>query len=237
MPLNKPEMPTELEMLKKEYHAFINAVSHDYSSALRHIENFSHLILDDLDNPNEEIQKYMGFVDQSIKKIHDMQNALLSLARLETNKDHWVHVNCNTVLEDILPLLTEDFSPDTYTIDLNDLPTVFGDPHLIKVALFHLLHNAFQYHLPESKSKNITLFSDPHDASGTLCIKDNGIGFDEKYASDVFNIFKRLRAQEYDGIGAGLTIARKIAQLHGGRIWVDPKPGAGSTFFLSFQNQ
>jgi light-regulated signal transduction histidine kinase (bacteriophytochrome) len=125
------------------------------------------------------------------------------------------------------------------TVELEHLPPVEGDASLLEQVLVNLLSNAFKFtrHKADACIRMGTLAApsgtDPAVTERIYFIRDNGAGFDMKYAGKLFGVFQRLHAQEqFEGTGVGLSIVQRVLQRHGGRIWAESAPGQGAAFYF-----
>jgi light-regulated signal transduction histidine kinase (bacteriophytochrome) len=124
-------------------------------------------------------------------------------------------------------------------IIVGDLPTCFADPSLLKQVWMNLLSNALKY-TSRRKESRIEVGGKPDNPEGysLYFVKDNGVGFDMRYAQKLFGVFQRLHpAEEYEGTGVGLAIVQRIVERHGGRVWAESQPDQGATFFFTLPNQ
>jgi signal transduction histidine kinase len=141
-------------------------------------------------------------------------------------------VALSAVLADVLAIYARALEETSAVVDVrSELPEVPGNaPHLSHV-LQNLISNAIKYRkLDEPLHLEIT--SERQGRYWLIGFRDNGIGFEPRYAEQIFGLFKRLHTGDYPGSGLGLAIARRIASAHGGRIWAESEPGAGASFYL-----
>ena len=118
-------------------------------------------------------------------------------------------------------------------ISLADLPAAWGDPVLIKQVFFNLLDNALKY-TRKCEVAHIEIGFFMHDGQNAYFVRDNGVGFDMKYAGKLFDVFQRLHpATEFEGAGIGLANVRRIVLRHGGKVWADASVGQGATFYFT----
>jgi light-regulated signal transduction histidine kinase (bacteriophytochrome) len=159
-------------------------------------------------------------------------NDLLTYSRVHSQRKQVAPTDCELVLSHTLMGLQMAIQESAVKISHDPLPTVFGDDVQLTQLFQNLIGNAIKFrsgdapmvHIGCERRENDWLFS----------VRDNGIGFDPKYAERIFIIFQRLHTrEEYPGTGMGLAICKKIIERHGGRIWAESHPGAGSTFYFS----
>jgi light-regulated signal transduction histidine kinase (bacteriophytochrome) len=142
-------------------------------------------------------------------------------------------VQLTPLVEDVIGQLRASTTGRTIDWQLDELPTVDGDPVLLKLALGHLLSNAVKFTRQRDRA---TIHVRPVESDGQigLAVEDNGVGFKMTYAGKLFGLFQRLhRADEFEGNGAGLAIVQRVAHKHGGRVWAEAEPDKGATFYLT----
>ena len=219
------------EIIQKEYDEFVYAVSHDFQAPLRHIKNFLHLLFEDKENLSEEEQQYLKHINEAVDKAYAMQSALLKLSRIKTDPETWTDID----LHDIACKAIKHNDQGAQFKIQSKLPQIKGDSELISTLLRLLFDNALKFHDKNSNIKSITISSEKSATEYLFAIQDNGIGIDPKFEDDIFKIFRQLHPNDFDGIGYGLTIAKKIIELHNGHIWLDTdnKKEEGTTIRFS----
>jgi len=149
-------------------------------------------------------------------------------------------VQCEEVIHQVLDDLKAVIEESGATITLPDrpLPTVRGDKTQVTQLFQNLIANAIKFRSEEPPAVHIGAACDVAHNEWQISVRDNGIGFDIKYAGKIFTIFQRLHTQEeYPGTGMGLALCKKIVERHGGRIWVESELGKGSTFYFTLPLQ
>jgi chemotaxis family two-component system sensor kinase Cph1 len=247
----------ELERSNQELDSFAYVASHDLKEPLRGIHNYSKLLLKDYAEALDETGKNrLQTLVRLTRRMESLIDALLKFSRLGQAELNLQPTDLNPLVDQVLKDLHISY-PDKHP-DIRiprSLPTVACDPVLINEVLTNLLSNAFKYNdkaeqwieigfiednreLETGRREGLSSDSqDPISPSYTFYIRDNGIGIRERHLEVVFRLFKRLHEQNLygGGTGAGLTIARKIIERHGGQIWVESTYGEGSTFFFTLQ--
>ena len=155
--------------------------------------------------------------------------------------DPFVAVDLEEITREVVEDLEVRLRQSGGEIHWNGLPTIEADPTQMRQLLQNLLHNALKFRRPEVAPR-VDIGAQLLDATGektyALTVRDNGIGFESKYADRIFTIFQRLHGRdEYEGTGVGLTICRKIAERHRGHIKADSTPGEGTTFTVTLPAQ
>jgi light-regulated signal transduction histidine kinase (bacteriophytochrome) len=144
-------------------------------------------------------------------------------------------VDLNVLVRDVQQELTADLIGRQVIWRLGDLPVVDGDPSLLRQVFVNLLSNALKYSATRTSSHievGSTVDETAHEF--TIFVRDNGAGFDMRYAHKLFGVFQRLHStDEFEGTGIGLANIRRIVQRHGGRTWAEGAVDSGATFFFS----
>lgn len=227
----------ELETANKDLESFSYSVSHDLRAPLRIIHGYSSILhrrLNDKLNENDKElwQEMMGNVKQMNQLIDDLLHfSRLGRAALQTREADMRSI-VNTAIEEV-----KNGSGDfNFEILFNEPQYTNCDSSLMKQVWVNLLSNAVKY---SSKTANpkIEIGSTSENNVITYYVKDNGAGFDMKYADKLFGVFQRLhKASEYEGTGVGLALTDRIVRKHGGKIWADAKVDEGATFFFNIAN-
>ena len=222
---------TELERKNREIQQFAYAASHDLQEPLRSISNFSSLLAKKLEKyPDEEINKYMSLVSGGANRMSNLIFDLLEYSRIGKDMSKSV-TDCNELVHEILVDLSAIIEESGASFHIKKLPVV--NCHDLKSVLQNLIINAIKF-----KKKYVPPVIDI-SASDTgkeflFAIKDNGIGIEKDYYERIFIIFQRLHLRtEYAGTGIGLSLTRKINEMHNGKIWVESEFGEGSTFYFT----
>jgi light-regulated signal transduction histidine kinase (bacteriophytochrome) len=163
--------------------------------------------------------------------VHD----LLAFARLSRQPLRKRPVSSGRLVKECLEELCRDREGHRVAVQIGELSPCWADPALLKQVWFNLLSNAFKY-TGKRQSAVIEIACRPANEPGEIVywVKDNGAGFDMRYAHKLFGVFQRLhRAEEYAGTGVGLAIVQRIVHRHGGRVWAEGQPDQGATFYFA----
>ncbi|MEM7032531.1 MAG: ATP-binding protein [Chloroflexota bacterium] len=211
---------------------FAAKISHDLHTPLRTIAGFSKLLADRYKGQlDTQADGYIDFILSSTNQMQAHVSDLLAYARLEQTAKAWTQLDCEAVLAGVLQRLDGPIERTQANISHSALPTILAEPILFPLLLHHLLDNALKFHSDQAPDIHISVTSTDQPAGWVFTIQDNGIGFDNKFATDIFQVFRRLHtADAYPGTGMGLTVCKKIVTLHGGQIWAEATPNAGATF-------
>lgn len=223
----------ELAAANRELEAFAYSVSHDLRAPLRAIDGFSQALLEDygerLDGPGLD---YLRRVRAASQRMAALIDDLLQLSRLTRAPLQPRVVDLSSMAREILSELQEQ-QPDRFVqVDIQPGMQVWGDPGLLRTALQNLLDNAWKYTSKNAYAR-IEVGCDQTDGDTVFYVRDNGAGFDMRYADKLFGPFQRLHhPSEYEGTGIGLATVQRIIHRHGGRIWAESSPGQGATFYF-----
>jgi PAS domain S-box-containing protein len=225
----------QLEAANKELEAFAYSVSHDLRAPLRHIDGFIELLQKNSGTAlDEQGRHYMDTISNAAKKMERLIDDLLSFSRMGRQAMEFQQVSLRDLVRDVI----QDLAPDTTgrTIDwrIGDLPAVQGDASMLRIVLGNLIANAVKFTRSRQAAK-IEIGSQPgQNADTVIFMRDNGVGFDMKYAHKLFGVFQRLhRADEFEGTGIGLAIVRRVIARHGGRTWAEGELDQGAVFYFS----
>ncbi len=219
-----------------ELEAFESSVSHDLRAPLRAVMGFSQRLIDTYAAQLPEGAR--DFLDQILDgagKMGRLIDALLEFSRLGKKSLALEPVDVGRMWREILAQMTPETGGRPIDVTIGDLPPCHADPTLLRQVLVNLLENALKYSRTRDRSViEISAVAQPDGASPVYSIRDNGVGFDMKYADKLFTLFQRLHdARDFEGTGVGLTTSLRIIEKHRGRIWAVSAPHAGATFFFT----
>jgi len=234
-----------LKQMNEELDQFAYMASHDLQEPLRKIQVFSDKILKN-NNFDADSEKYFGKIINSSKRMQNLINNLLDFSRHTVSSNDFKKTPLKDLVKNALTELEVEIEKSNAKIHYDDLPIVSAIPGLMQQLFYNLFSNAIKFRKP-SEDLIIDIRSekmDPEELSGfpkfntnknfyKITVKDNGIGFDDKYAEDIFRVFKRLHSyQEFEGTGVGLSICKKIVEKHNGFIKAESEIDKGSTFVI-----
>ena len=232
--VHEREVANQLEAANKELEAFSYSVSHDLKAPVRAIEGFSRrLVAKHAANLDTEGIRLLNVVCTNTKRMNQLIDDLLAFSRLGQQQIRKSVIDLSVLTKHIFQQFLDQAPERDLQLTVNDLPLVLGDPNLIKQVMVNLLANAIKYTRP-GKPAVIEVGGRSEGSETFYYIKDNGIGFDERYAHKIFGTFERLHsADEYEGTGIGLAIVKRIIERHGGRVWAEGKLNDGATFYFA----
>ncbi len=225
---------SDLERAYKELESFNYSVSHDLRAPLRAMEGFSRIVLKDFAPllPTEA-QRYLTLVNRNAEQMSHLIDELLRFSRLSRQP----LIRRPTNPQELVRLALLDLQTYTAGRDIEfqvaAMPECLCDPTLYKQVYVNLLSNAIKFTALRPRAK-IQIGWQQENAEQVYFVRDNGVGFDMKYAGKLFGVFQRLHnSSEYEGSGVGLAIVQRIVQRHGGRVWAQAEPGQGATFYFT----
>jgi PAS domain S-box-containing protein len=223
----------DLERSNKELEQFAYVASHDLQEPLRMVSSYMQLIAKryqgKLDSNADEFIAYA--VDGAVR-MQRMINDLLAFSRLGTRGKPFQPTDTETVLNDVLENLKLAIEENHALVTHDPLPTVMAEESQLAQVFQNLIGNALKFHGEEPPRVHVS--ARKTSAVWEFSVRDNGIGIDPQFFERIFLIFQRLSTRaEHPGSGIGLAICKKIVERHGGRIWIESKPGQGATFFFT----
>ena len=229
---------SDLEAANRELEAFSYSVSHDLHAPLRAIDGFANLALKN-DGPQlpADGRRRLQIIRESAQRMGMLINDLLRFSRLGRQPLTKSAVDMGRLARESYEDV-RSAQPDRHVaFQIADLPMCEGDPSLLKQVWINLLSNAIKY-TRGCASPAIEVGCRREGGCDVYFVRDNGAGFDMRYANKLFAVFQRLhRAEEFEGTGAGLAIVHRIIQRHGGRIWAEARVGEGATFFFTLDGE
>lgn len=225
---------SELESSNNALEQFAAAAAHDLKAPLRHISQYARLLATDFgDGLSQEAEDCVAQISKSAASMQTMVTSLLQLAQLQIGGSHWrfERFNLGAAIADACTHLGHG----DLEVEHGPLPDVTGARVLLVQLFQNLLDNAFKYR--NGAAVKVSIDAESEIDTVTVSVTDNGIGIDSQYADIIFSAFKRVTpARDSEGVGMGLTLCRRIIELHGGRIWLDTDHASGSRFHFTLRS-
>jgi signal transduction histidine kinase len=230
------ERTRELEIANGELEAFSYSVAHDLRAPLRGIAGFSRTVIEDYaDRLPADGVGHLTRIEAGAQRMALLIDDLLDLARVSRAQLRSSRVDLSAMARTAIARLQAEQPVRNVEIVVEDGLVAQADPGLLDIALTNLLDNAWKFTGKRARAR-IELAACADQRPRTFFIRDNGAGFEAKYAAKLFGVFERLHpANEFEGTGIGLAIARRIIDRHGGRIWAESTVGEGATFFFTLE--
>lgn len=227
----------ELMLSNEELQAFAYSVSHDLQEPLRTIGLYAQMLERRFPLGSKEANEHLNTIRGNALRMQQMLQQLLLLSRVSRSEVRKVTVPLQDVLATVLQDLGNVITSTSAEVVMGPMPCVKGWPDRLSVVFQNLIGNALKYRQADVPPR-IAICAVDQGAEWKLSVTDNGIGFEQKYADNIFGVFKRLHVQDqYGGTGVGLAIVKRVVERHGGRIWAEGKLGQGSTFSFTLPKE
>jgi len=224
----------QLESAIKELESFSYSVSHDLRAPLRHISGFTDLLRRHAEaSLDEKSRGYLDTIAKSSKRMGELIDDLLVFSRMGRAEMGLARVPLGPIVAEILGEIQQDVKGRKIDWRIDPLPEVQGDHAMLRQVLVNLISNAVKYTGARPEAR-IEIGTQSSNGDTVVFVRDNGVGFDPRYAHKLFGVFQRLhRADQFEGTGIGLANVRRIIHRHGGKTWAEGAPDQGATFYFS----
>jgi signal transduction histidine kinase len=225
------ERTDELEVTNRELESFSYSVSHDLRAPLRAIDGFSRIILEEhVENLPPEGQRYLGLVRDNAQQMGQLVDNLLSFSRLGRQPLKKQPVAPGELVQQVVASARESLNGRQVEFTIGNLPPAHADSNLLRQVFVNLIDNALKF----TRGRETAVIEVGATADDGYYVRDNGVGFDMRYADKLFGVFQRLhRAEDFEGVGAGLAIVQRIIHRHGGKVWAEAEVDRGATFYFT----
>jgi PAS domain S-box-containing protein len=229
------KLVTELERSNAELQQFAYVASHDLQEPLRMVASYTQLLSRRYKGKlDEAADEFIAYAVDGANRMQTLINDLLAYSRVSTQGKAFEPTDCEDVLNQALANLRVALKESDAVVTHDPLPTVMGDDVQLMQLFQNLIGNAIKFRDEKPPAIHIGVERKVTEREWLICVRDNGIGMDAQYADRIFVIFQRLHSrEEYPGTGIGLSVCKKVVERHGGRIWVESRPGEGSTFYFT----
>lgn len=227
----KAEEKTKL--INHELEAFTYSVSHDLRAPLRSIRGFTEVLKDEYAGKiDEEGNRLLGIVMRNASQMGQLIDDLLDFSRIGRKDLTFSNINTQILVNEVIEELKTRETGRPIAFAVSDLPTVKGDLSMLKQVWINLVSNALKY-TRNAPQAQIEIGGSAKEGSFVFFIRDNGVGFDMKYADKLFKVFQRLHnGTVFEGTGVGLALVHRIITRHHGKIWAEAEVNKGATFYF-----
>jgi PAS domain S-box-containing protein len=227
----------ELRRSYVEIEQFAHVASHDLQEPLRMVTGYLQLVerryASMIDDQGRE---FITYAVDGARRMQALIRDLLEFSRAGTDPANFRTIEAGSLLEDALDNLKTAIDETGAEITSDPLPSITVDPVLLTQVFQNLIANAIKFQ--KDSAPRVHISAKQEGTNWILSVRDNGIGIEPRHLEKIFQIFERLHgSEEYSGSGIGLAITKKIVERHGGKIWVESQPGAGSTFLFSLSTE
>jgi len=222
------QVQKQLEQANARSEEFVSIGAHNLRESLRDVAANSQLIAETYTGRlDSDADRCLGYIRDGVARMQSLLTDMVEYAVIEAGNRR----SARTDMEAVLQLSIDLPDDETAVISHDPLPVVMGDAEILTKVLKHVIGNAVKFH--GTSNLRIHISSKPENGKWLFSVQDNGPGIDPAFHDRIFGVFKRLHGKEYPGTGLGLAFCRKAIEWHGGRIWVESKPGEGSTFYFT----
>jgi light-regulated signal transduction histidine kinase (bacteriophytochrome) len=223
-----------LHQANREMESFSYSVSHDLRAPLRAIDGFSRLLVEEYgDQLDSEANRLLGVIRRNTARMSQLIDDLLAFSRLSRQPVARAPINMCELAARTFAEASVAAGERKVEFVLDEIPPARGDLALMRQVFMNLLSNALKFSASSPKAR-IEVSTERTNGEDVYFVKDNGVGFDMRYADKLFGVFQRLHAaDQFEGTGVGLAIVQRVINRHGGRVWAESTEGEGSTFFFT----
>jgi signal transduction histidine kinase len=222
-----------LESANRELNAFSYSISHDLRAPVRAVDGYARMLEEDYaDGLGIEGGRFVATIRSEARRMGRLIDDLLAFAQLTRADVAVAEVDVGAVVREVVTDVSRQ-TPNAAEFRIGRLPAARGDRAMLRQVLVNFISNAVKFSRREEKPA-IEIGGEPRNGENVYWIRDNGVGFDMRYASKLFGVFQRLhKFDEFEGTGVGLAIVQRVISRHGGRVWAESELGAGASFFFS----
>jgi signal transduction histidine kinase len=226
---------TELEASNKELESFAYSVSHDLRAPLRHVAGYSELLQKQAcSSLDDKSRRYVQTILESAKRMGNLIDDLLAFSRLGRAEAKMRAVDLQQVVKEVVAEVSRDTGDRDIAWKIGALPACHGDSSMLKLVVVNLVSNAVKFTRMRTRAEIEIGCVDKNNEELEVFVRDNGAGFDMRYANKLFGVFQRLHlAEQFEGTGIGLATVQRITHRHGGQVRAEGAVDQGATFYFS----
>jgi len=228
----------ELAMTNQELEAFTYSVAHDLQAPLRNIQSYAQMLETEFEaGIPPEAQQYLKRIGSRAKYMAELVSDLLHLSRIGKQDLRRQPMELRPLIDEVVTAIAPEIGDREIQWQIGDLPSWTCDPGLAKQVFTNLISNAVKYTQPREVAR-IEIGQTVVNGERPIFVRDNGVGFDMRYADKLFGVFQRLHPpSDFEGTGVGLATVARIVRKHGGQIWAEGEEGKGATFYFTFGHE
>ena len=228
------ERTVQLELVNKELEGFSYSVSHDLRAPLRAIIGFTEILEEDYSgNMDAEARRITSVIKNNTRKMGQLIDDLLAFSRITRQDIPNISIDMTSMVNEVKENLATQYDTSKIQWDLQPLPIHSANTNMIRQVWVNLLSNAIKYS-SKTEQPYIEIGSFTKGKQIAFFVRDNGVGFDQKYSDKLFKVFQRLHSmEEFEGAGIGLALVEKIITRQGGEVWAEAQVGKGACFYFS----
>src|SRR5271168_5214061 len=226
---------TALEASNKELEAFAYSISHDLRAPIRHMAGYTELLQKHASSIlDEKSHRYILTILEAAKRMGTLIDDLLAFSRIGRAEARATTVSLEQLVKEVLREVQPETDGRNIVWKIGGLPDLYGDRSMLRLALVNFISNALKFTRTRPKAEIEIGCLEKNKDGAVVFIRDNGVGFDMRYANKLFGVFQRLHPTDtFEGTGIGLATVQRIIHRHGGRVWAESLEDQGATFFFS----
>jgi PAS domain S-box-containing protein len=226
---------TDLEAINKELEAFAYSISHDLRAPLRHMAGFTELLQKRISSVvDEKSNRYISMILDSAKRMGDLIDDLLAFSRIGRTETQKTSISLAQLVKEAVSEVRQDTEGRDIAWKIGALPTFTGDRSMLRLVFVNLISNAIKFTRTRAHAEIEIGCSEADTDHLVIFVRDNGVGFDMKYANKLFGVFQRLHQSDaFEGTGIGLATVQRIIHRHGGKVWAEGAVDGGASFYFS----
>jgi PAS domain S-box-containing protein len=228
------ERTAQLTAVNAELESFSYSVSHDLRAPLRAISGYSSILEEDYgDKLDNEAKRVIKVIQDNVKQMGQLINDLLAFSRMGKHELVKTDLDMNKLVNDVVKEQLEPYKGNRPELIVKPLDSIYADESMIKQVIINLVSNAIKYS-SKVEAPVIEIGSYPDNGNTVFYVKDNGEGFSMEYYNKLFGVFQRLHSPaDFEGVGVGLALVKRIITRHLGQVWAESKVKEGATFYFS----
>jgi PAS domain S-box-containing protein len=232
---NLAKRTTDLEASNKELEAFAYSISHDLRAPIRHMAGYTELLQKHASSIlDEKSNRYILTILESAKRMGTLIDDLLAFSRIGRMEARAATVSLDQLVKEVLGEVQPEIDGRNIAWKIGALPDLYGDRSMLRLVFINFISNSVKFTRTRPQAEIEIGCLEKNKDEAIVFIRDNGVGFDMKYANKLFGVFQRLHPTEaFEGTGIGLATVQRIIHRHGGKVWAEGLEDRGATFFFS----